>query len=189
MGTIIETSVDYDGNTSTWFSGEGSNPAWTASQNSPLVSDCSTYDLCTLSNIFDGTSGDRYGKCIAFAGPNSNSPPYSIVIDLGSVQTFNMWRLSGATYYSFGTVHLNYYTSSGTFVTVPYSAITNTAPVQASGNTNTAFFQSIFSSPVTAQKWQVVIDSYNPLQLLVDLVDSQAKFQCYLCEVQFGIKQ
>jgi hypothetical protein len=150
-------------------------------ENSNLVSYCATYDLCALSYVFDGTPNDLYGKCIDFAGPNYRGPPWTITLDLGQMHTFSLWRIpsgrSGNTHYPFGTAYLNYKNTAGVRVRVPNSQVINTdSPDQPP-----RYFQASFTMPISAREWQVYIDSYNPLQTLY-----QARFQLYLCEVQFG---
>ena len=71
-GNIVEIVNNPDDTRTVWLSGVGSTPQWTARNN------CSSYDLCTLSYIFDGSSTDKVGKAIDFAGPSSRSGPWRI---------------------------------------------------------------------------------------------------------------
>ena len=155
----------------TYYSGSGSS--WTVPQYSPLVSYACQYNLCTITAPFDGTASNPLGNSIDFAGPNYQPLPYSYTIEMGARYTFSRWRVAGQTWYRFGQVHLKYADTSGTLVTVPGSNTDFTTIPDGE------FAYGTFGSPVTASRWQVVITSYAN-------TDYQARFQCYLREVQFG---
>ena len=155
----------------TYYSGSGSS--WTVPQYSPLVSYACDYNLCTITAPFDGTASNPLGNSIDFAGPNYQPLPYTYTIEMGARYTFSHWRVAGQTWYRFGQVHLKYADTSGTLVTVPGSNTDFTTIPEGE------FAYGTFSSPVTASRWQVVITTYAN-------TDSQAMFQCYLREVQFG---
>eukprot|EP00900_Chrysochromulina_parva_P001682 jgi/Chrpa1/11514/Chrysochromulina_OHIO_Genome00017319-RA len=155
----------------TYYSGSGSS--WTVPQYSPLVSYACQYNLCTITAPFDGTASNPLGNSIDFSGPNYQPLPYSYTIEMGARYTFSRWRVAGNTWYRFGQVHLKYADTSGTLITVPGSNTDFTTIPEGE------FAYGTFSSPVTASRWQVVITSYAN-------TDFQARFQCYLREVQFG---
>ena len=155
----------------TYYSGSGSS--WTVPQYSPLVSYACQYNLCTITAPFDGTASNPLGNSIDFAGPNYQPLPYTYTIEMGARYTFSHWRVAGQTWYRFGQVHLKYADTSGTLVTVPGSNTDFTTIPEGE------FAYGTFGSPVTASRWQVAITSYAN-------TDSQAMFQCYLREVQFG---
>eukprot|EP00900_Chrysochromulina_parva_P007951 jgi/Chrpa1/17157/Chrysochromulina_OHIO_Genome00024373-RA len=155
----------------TYCSGSGSS--WTVPQHSPLVSYACYYNLCTITAPFDGTASNPLGNSIDFAGPKYLPLLYTYTIEMGIRYTFSRWRVAGSTWYRFGQVHLKYADASGTMVTVPGSNTDFTTIPDGE------FAYGTFHSPVTASRWQVVITSYASS-------DYQARFQCYLREVQFG---
>jgi len=156
-----------------YFSGAGSS--WAVIQYSSLVSYACTYDLCTITAPFDGTAENPHGKSIDFAGPNYQPLPYTFTIDMGTDETFTHWRVSGSTHYRFGDVHLNAGTSSGSLSKVSGSDTDFTDNRMPDG-----FAYGAFASPTTARVWQTKITEYTNS-------NSQARFQCYLTEVQFGV--
>ena len=153
--------------------GGGASSSWTVTSHSPLFEYCATYDLCTTWYAFDGTVDDLLGKSIDFAGPHSNSGPWTFTIDMGTQQRYTHWRVAGQTHYAMGDVSLRYEDSAGRMITVPGSGFTwdrTTGGLQA----------MTFTQEVTARVWQVYISSHGN-------TDSQSRYQLYLTEVQFGV--
>ena len=107
-----------------WYSGADASPLWSVPEHSQLVSYCASYDLCTLSYVFDSTPSDLLGKSIDFMGPLDRSPPWTFTIDMGMSRTFTHWRMAGNTHYSFGQAYLNYIDSDGATVKAAGSDVT-----------------------------------------------------------------
>jgi hypothetical protein len=173
--TIVETVINTDGSTTYWVSGAGS--AWTVPQYSSLVSYCATYDLCTTSYVYDGTSSDKTGKAIDFKGPSYGGGPWTFTIDMGANKTYSAWRMSGHSWYAFKTAYLNYVNSAGTYIKITSSDVTNTCSLTAGGYT--PLFNATFQNSVSSQKWQVYMSGALN-------TNTQSLFQMYLTEVQFG---
>ena len=173
--TIVETITNKDGSHTYWVSGASSS--WTVTQYSSLVSYCSTYDLCTTSYVFDGTSSDKTGKAIDFKGPNYGGGPWTLTIDMGANNTYSAWRMSGSAWYAFKTAYLNYVNSAGSYIKITNSDVTNTCSLTAGGYT--PFFNATFKNSVSSQKWQVYMSGALN-------TNTQSLYQMYLTEVQFA---
>jgi hypothetical protein len=165
----------------TYFSGAGEG--WTVLDHSRKYANAGAYDLDDPASVFCGTSAEPLGakagkqnSAFAFDGPNSQSMPYMLSVDMQKPQTFTHWRVASNPHYGFDDAHLESWDSSkGQFVRVQGSEVHYWRSRSEDG-----FAYASFTSAVTSSKWRICITSYGN--------DShyQARFQCYLTEAQFG---
>jgi hypothetical protein len=156
---------------------------WTVLDHSRKYANASAYDLDDPARVFCGTSAEPLGakagkqnSAFAFDGPNSQSMPYTLSVDMRNPETFTHWRVASNPHYGFDDAHLESWDSSkGQFVRVQGSEVHYWRSRSEDG-----FAYASFTSAVTSSKWRICITSYGN--------DShyQARFQCYLTEAQFG---
>ena len=167
----------------TYFSGAGKG--WTVLDHSRKYANAAAYDLDDPASVFTGTSAEPLGakagkqnSAFAFDGPNSQSMPYTLSVDMRKPETFTHWRVASNPHYGFDDAHLESWDSSkGQFVRVQGSDVHYWRSRSEDG-----FAYASFGSAVTSSKWRICITSYG------NISHFQAKFQCYLTEVQFGLR-
>ena len=165
----------------TYFSGAGEG--WTVLDHSRKYANAGAYDLDDPASVFCGTSAEPLGakagkqnSAFAFDGPNSQSMPYTLSVDMRKPETFTHWRVASNPHYGFDDAHLESWDSSkGQFVRVQGSEVH-----YWNSRCEDGFAYASFTSAVTSSKWRICITSYG------NTSNYQAMFQCYLTEAQFG---